>query len=176
MQNRNITTKTVVKRLSEKLYDIDKRNWREELFNDRNLPNGNKLRTYRMYKQELCAEAYVTVDIPRKHRRTLAQFRAGSLPLAIETGRFAKPPIPLQERYCKYCTAGVVEDEKHFLMQCELYNDLRGDMFYKASMHIPQFDTMNDQDKFLHILSYQSFQSNLAYFLFKFYSRRKIFT
>ena len=61
-------------------------------------------------------------------------------------------------------------------MQCELYNDPRGDMFYKASMHIPQFDSMNDQDKFLHILSYQSFQSNLAYFLFKFYSRRKIFT
>ena len=72
VHNRNITTKTVVKRLSEKLYDIDKRNWREELFNDRNLPNGNKLRTYRMYKQELCTEAYVNVDIPRKHRRALA--------------------------------------------------------------------------------------------------------
>ena len=174
VRNRNISTKTAVKRLSEKLYDIDKRQWREEIFKDRNWPNGNKLRTYRTYKQELCAEAYVTVDIPRNHRRTLAQFRAGSLPLAIETGRFAKPPIPLHERSCKYCTAGVVEDEKHFLMQCELYNDLRVDIFYKASLYIPEFNIMNDEEKFLHILTYQSFQSTLAYFLFKFYSRRKI--
>ena len=49
-------------------------------------------------------------------------------------------------------------------------------MFHKASLHIPEFNLMNDNDKFLHILKYQSFQSNLAYFLYKFYSRRKIFT
>ena len=69
-----------------------------------------------------------------------------------------------------------MEDEKHFLMQCELYNDLRVDMFYKASLYIPEFNILNDEEKFLHILTYQSFQSTLAYFLFKFYSRRKIFT
>ena len=155
-----------MKRLTEKLCDVDKRKWRDEIFDDRNLPNGIKLRTYRLYKQELCAEAYVTVDIPRNHRRTLAQFRAGSLPLAIETGRFARPQIPLHERFCKYCTAGVVEDERHFLMQCELYNDLRCEMFHKASLHIPEFNLMNDNDKFLQILKNQSFQSNLAYFLY----------
>ena len=70
------------------------------------------------------------------------------------------------KRFCKYCTAGVVEDERHFLMQCELYNDLRCEMFHKASLHIPEFNLMNDNDKFLQILKNQSFQSNLAYFLY----------
>ena len=34
----------------------------------------------------------------RTHRRILAKFRSGSLPLSTETGRHAKPKVPLLER------------------------------------------------------------------------------
>ena len=35
-----------------------------ELFNYRNQPNGNKLRTYRLYKENVNAEQFVLTNIP----------------------------------------------------------------------------------------------------------------
>jgi hypothetical protein len=40
-----------------------------ELFNDRNQPNGNKLRTYRLYKENVNAEQFALSNIPRSVRR-----------------------------------------------------------------------------------------------------------
>ena len=45
--------------------------------------------------------------------------------LAIETGRHAKPKIAKEERKCRYCNLDDVEDEKHFLLKCPLYNEER---------------------------------------------------
>jgi hypothetical protein len=42
-----------------------------ELVNDRNQPNGNKLRTYRLYKENVNAEQFVLSNIPRPVRRTM---------------------------------------------------------------------------------------------------------
>ena len=63
--------------------------WKMNLFNDEGHPNGNKLRTYRLYKSDLETELYVKLAIQRDHRRIFAMFRCGNLPLNIETGRFA---------------------------------------------------------------------------------------
>jgi hypothetical protein len=52
------------------------------LDNNRNQPNGNKLRTYRLYKENVNAEQFVLSNIPRSVRRTMALFRTGALPLA----------------------------------------------------------------------------------------------
>ena len=40
----------------------------------------------------------------------------------LETGRHAKPKIATEERKCRYCNLDDVEDEKHFLLKCPLYN------------------------------------------------------
>ena len=52
--------------------------------------------------------------------------RTGSLPLEVETGRYRN--IPLEERICKLCQAAP-EDEMHFIIDCQFYNDLRYSMF-----------------------------------------------
>ena len=46
------------------------------------------------------------------------------VPLAVETGRYTKPKIPLNERTCIYCTDNCVEDEKHVILGCDFYADL----------------------------------------------------
>ena len=48
-----------MKQIQTKLFDLDKVEWLDNLFNDRNEPNGNKLRTYRKYKNVLCISTYV---------------------------------------------------------------------------------------------------------------------
>jgi hypothetical protein len=35
-----------------------------------------------------------------------------------------KPPLPVPERFCKNCKSKV-EDEKHFILYCPLYKNLR---------------------------------------------------
>ena len=69
-------------------------------------------------------ESYVKLNMSRDQHRILSKFRSCNLPLAIETDRFIKPETPLKDRICKVCSASSVEDETHFLMECEFYNDI----------------------------------------------------
>lgn len=42
-----------MKIINEKQKQIDNHQWCEDIFNDRGTLNGNKLRTYRLYKNKL---------------------------------------------------------------------------------------------------------------------------
>ena len=87
----------------EKLIAIEKQSWQNQLASDGNSENGNKLRTYRTYKNRSETESYVTMNLRRDHRRILAKFRGCNLSLAVETGRYTKPKTPHNERICKFC-------------------------------------------------------------------------
>ena len=56
---------------------------------------------------------------------------AGSLPLSVVTGRYAKPPLPLHKRLCKLYEKMQIEDEKHFLMHCPVYSDIHKELIKK---------------------------------------------
>ncbi len=59
-------------------------------------------------------------------RRSLARFRCANHKLQIELGRQVKPvKVPVQQRYCKLCNLGAVEDEDHFLLVCPAYQSVR---------------------------------------------------
>jgi hypothetical protein len=99
--NLSFSTKSIMKTVSEKLIELDNTEWYRELFNDRhNDQNGNKLRTYRLYKHDVKSAPYVLQNISRFERRTMALFRSGALPLAYETGRYSRPPVPVDDRLC----------------------------------------------------------------------------
>ena len=90
----------------------DQEQWYKNLFNDVGQAIGNKLRLYRMYKERLEVESYVTCPkLSRYERSVLSKFRSGSLPLQIEVGRYNK--TPLKDRICGLCQLDV-EDEVHF--------------------------------------------------------------
>jgi hypothetical protein len=50
--------------IKDKMTEQDNDEFATELFNDSNLPNSNKLRTYRLYKENVNAEQFVLSNIP----------------------------------------------------------------------------------------------------------------
>ncbi len=59
-------------------------------------------------------------------RKSLARFRCANHKLQIDLGRQVKPvKVPVQQRYCKLCNLGAVEDEDHFLLVCLAYQSVR---------------------------------------------------
>lgn len=67
------------------------------------------------------AQPYLQLD--RRQRAVVAKLRTGTLPLAIETGRYRR--IAREQRLCLSCERSVIEDELHFLFHCEKYSDIR---------------------------------------------------
>ena len=55
----------VLRRLETKLFILDEQQWFTDLLNDDgNYANGNKLRTYRLFKKDLCPEPNVIRILP----------------------------------------------------------------------------------------------------------------
>jgi hypothetical protein len=110
---------------------------------------GNKLRTYRLFKNTYCVDDYCRKVMSPKYRGALAKFRTGTAPIRIETGRYEC--LPVNERKCFICDN--VEDEQHVLIQCPLYEDLRFELFNNAMFICPTFNCFTDSEKLCFILS-----------------------
>ena len=108
--------------IKQRLCQLDEEQWFGDLWRDTN-DRGNKLRTYRLFKKDCRPEPYLKQIISRNKRRNLSRLRCGVLPLHIETGRFHRPPTPLNDRTCPFCTE--IENEIHFIFNCYFYEDLR---------------------------------------------------
>ena len=103
--------------------DIDQK-WHSELWNDRRSNGyGNKLR---IFKNDFSEEPYLSMNITLSQRRALAFLRCGVAPLHIETGRYSQ--LSVDQRTCLICVSGSVETEKHFLISCNFYADLRNEL------------------------------------------------
>jgi len=91
---------------------------------------GNKLRTYKLFKQSWGFEPYLVHIDNRDKRVLMSKFRIGICPLRIETGRYEndghRKCISPHERICLVCRhPREIEDEFHFLLQCPTYSRLR---------------------------------------------------
>ena len=88
-----------------------------------------KLRTYVTLKKELKVEPFLGVyhrgGIPE-----LVKMRGGTNRLRIEQGRYVKEAV--EDRVCLYCDSKQVEDENHFMLDCQVYEDLREVMWKKC--------------------------------------------
>ena len=108
--------------ISERLTDQFKQNWQSELRN-----TSGKLRSYKEIKDSFKLESYL--ELPPHLRIPITRLRTSSHTLRIETGRYHLPsPTPADERFCWFCSQNsisVVEDELHFLFDCQLYSSLK---------------------------------------------------
>ena len=111
-----------------------------------------KLRTYTKFKQTYELEEYVTGYMPRHQRSILAQFRAGILPLHLETGRWQNTPV--EHRVCQVCTSNNIEDECHFLCVCDAYDSPRQLLFRAVSQRNSEFENMQVQEKLVYLLKF----------------------
>ncbi len=167
-----MSSKLYVNRFKIVFAKYDQEQWHTSLFNDAGQDNGNKLRLYRMHKERLNAETYVTcTTISRYERSVLAKFRSGSLPLQVEVGRYHK--TPLKDRICALCHSDV-EDEVHFLIDCRFYTDLRYDMFEKMQNDFIDFTSLPSLVKY-NLMMTSEHVIILSKLLSRMFTRRKCF-
>ncbi len=101
-----------------------------------------QLYTYVTFKDTYEVEPYALSFVNRKHRSYLAQYRCGILPSEIETGRWQNKPV--EERICKVCGSGEVENEFHFIFSSTLYNDISATFLQNIGNTIPNIMELNE--------------------------------
>ena len=109
-----------------RLKDIYRQIWHAKLFPVGESDKSGKLRTYRKFKSDLSYESYLdNVDdvLDRVH---LTRFRISNHRLNIETGRYTG--INVNERICNFCNQNKIDDEKHFLLECDFHQKARLDI------------------------------------------------
>ena len=101
--------------MQSNLQNIELGKWQQDLnrTSARNGIGGNKLRTYRKFKQIHKTENYLKGLLPRTNRSAFAKFRCGVAPLRIESGRHER--LSVDERTCIFCKNQHVESEEHVL-------------------------------------------------------------
>ena len=59
----------------------------------------------------------------KSERRMIVKLRGGTAPLQVEMGRWQG--VKREERICKECNSGEVEDVSHWLLRCPTWNSQR---------------------------------------------------
>ena len=96
-------------------------------------------------------EPYLCLVKKHKYQQAIAKFRCSSHTLGIERGRHTNPKTPVADRKCLFC--GVIEDEKHYLLNCCVNVTEREYFFHKISHIHDRFMGLNDEEKFLYTLT-----------------------
>ena len=79
---------------------------------------------YRFLKTDFTIETYLNI-LPKQSRIYLSRLRLSSHPLRIETGRYGLNRVDRNQRLCLLCNESEVEDEFHFILVCNKYNQIR---------------------------------------------------
>ena len=76
--------------------------------------------------------------------------RGGTAPLMIESGRWRG--LPREERRCRECQSGKIEDVSHWLLECDAWGTERQTLLQCMRQMINNFDSLGDDDKLICIL------------------------
>ncbi len=101
----------------------------------------------------------------KNHIQALARFHQSSHNLEVEKGRWQRKLIdgklhnhilPVEERLCILCPSGHVDSKSHVLMLCNIYSDLRSNLFHVAKPLIANFNNLDVNSTFIAILESQT--------------------
>ena len=109
------------------------------------------LRSYRLYKREFIPEYYLDCITLPKYRISISKIRASSHDLEIERGRYTRPKIDPDHRLCAFCLE--IENEEHFVTNCQINDAERQLLFIKISSKFPAFAQLNHHEKFIYLMS-----------------------
>ena len=91
-----------------------------DIFSPQNV-SSEKLIFYKEIKTKYEPEGYLSSQKNISLRKELTKLRISNHEIMIERGRYHSPKIPREERLCQICK-NKVEDEKHFIFKCILYD------------------------------------------------------
>ena len=107
--------------------------------------------TYWKFKNIFQKESYLKYIKSAKLRKSLTLFRISAHILAIERGRYRK--IDKEIRLCKFCKEGAVEDECHFFLKCDAYENERKSFLEFIVKHCTNFRFLDKDQQFIWLLS-----------------------
>ena len=90
--------------------------------------------------------------------------------LLLETGRFVN--LPVEERKCVFCSDNAVENEIHFLFECQLYTTLRTSFYSEMEALNNNFITLSNEDKLKTLFSGSKFIRKFCLYLDDCYRKR----
>ena len=137
-----------------------------------NLSRFPKLELYKNIKNGFHFETYLDLVKDSRYRNAITKIRSSSHPLEIERGRYTKPKTPRSNRLCSRCK--VIEDERHFILDCTLYKKERHIFLCKVSNKNPMFPALTTEEKFVYLLAYKDAQmlTRLGKFLYHIFDKR----
>ena len=91
--------------------------WKQKLENN----DSSRLKFYKTINPDFQQAKYI--ELPYEKRKMISKLRCSNHDLEIEKGRHRE--VLAEMRYCNICRNGTVEDETHFLSDCEVYQPLR---------------------------------------------------
>ena len=103
-----------------------------------------KLRTYSLIKADLRREEYLSWEITGEQRVMYARLRSGSHQLRIERGRWENERE--EERLCKVCGTGKIENEQHFLLDCFVFERFRRNMYSRIKQETG-YDNIQEKER-----------------------------
>ena len=74
----------------------------------------------------------------------------------------------------QFCQSDSIESETHFLLECELYSDLRYSLSEKTLELNDNFMTFSSNDKLKFLMQTKDIQFQLGATVFKMFSSRKV--
>ena len=132
-----------------------------------------KLRTFVKFKDFFSTPSYLTKPLSFIQRKFLAKTRLGCLEIRIETGRYSRPRLPEASRICLACPepTNQVENEYHFIFECEAYRDER--LIWIDKLTIPNnFSTLLHSQKLKIVLNDHNNVKLSAQYLINIYDKR----
>ena len=86
----------------------------------------------------------------RAMRSMLVKLRGGTAHFEIETGRWRG--LEREERVCRECSNGTIEDTCHWMMTCPTWGNLRQPLIERVRQVIDDFEEMETESKTVSIL------------------------
>ncbi len=85
--------------------------------------SSSKVQQYLRMRDDVVPEKYCMASYLRavggwRQRKRLAQLRTGSHWLGVESGRSGSARVPRDQRICRRCSSGEVDDEAHMIFRC----------------------------------------------------------
>ena len=106
----NYNTPTLMNEVKEKYVEF----WKHQM------ANSSKLSLLCTFKKDYKMEKYLTIINNRNIRKVISQFRLSNHKLQIERRRYEN--ISRDQRICKLCDSGEIEDEFHFTFKCQKFD------------------------------------------------------
>ena len=105
----------------------------------------SKLRTYSIFKRGAGFEDYLVQVKNVVERQLITRFRLSNHRLMVEVGRHQNIEN-VEDRVCPFCP-GKVEDESHFIFDCDTYRIPRQNLIIPITKSIPGFKFLSKTEK-----------------------------